>query len=229
MLKARFPAAFFNLHANSLIARQKALYTLFFRCYTLPEIMTKSNKIRQLLALLVVIASLSLVAVIVMKINRERDAKELLRKLPKNIDVSLQKIHFTETKEGIKKWDLVADKADYDKKLEITHLSGIHLVIAGEGATGDITLTAPRADYHNISRDVTLDGKVVAKSASGMEFTANGASYVAARSVILTPSRVKLTDGTLTLEGIGMEFMPETKNVRLLNSVTAHFKPGTGK
>jgi len=191
--------------------------------------MTKSNKIRQLLALLVVAGSLSLAAVIVMKIYQGRETKELLRNLPKNIDVSLQKIHFTETKEGIKKWDLVADKADYDKKREITHLSGIHLVIAGDGTTGDITLTAPRADYHNITRDVTLDGKVVAKSASGMEFTTNGASYIAARSVILTSSRVKFTDGKLILEGVGMEFVPETKNVRLLNSVTAHFTPRAGK
>jgi LPS export ABC transporter protein LptC len=191
--------------------------------------MTKSNKIRQLLALLVVVASLSLAAVIVVKVYQGRETKDLLRKLPKNIDVSLQKIHYTETKDGVKKWDLVADKADYEKRLEITHLSGIRLVVAGGGTTGDITLTAPRADYHNISRDVTLDGKVVAKSASGMEFTANGASYIAARSVILTSSRVRFTDGKLTLEGVGMEFTPETKNVRLLNNVTAHFIPGASK
>jgi LPS export ABC transporter protein LptC len=191
--------------------------------------MTKSNKIRQLLALLVVVASLSLAAVIVVKLYQGRESKELLRKLPLNIDVSLKKIHFTDTKDGIKKWDLVADKADYDKGREITHLSSVHLVVTGGGTTGDITLTAPRADYHNISRDVTLDGKVVVKSASGMEFTANGASYIAARSVILTSSRVRFTNGGLTLEGVGMELQTETENLRLLSKVIANIVPGAGK
>ena len=221
--------SFFNLHAKSTISRQKALYTYFFRCYTSPWIMIKSNKIRQLLALFVVAASLSIVTVIVVKLYRGRVTAELLRKLPRNIEVSLQKIHFTETRDGMKKWDLVADKAEYDKKGEVTHLAGVRLVVAGGNPTGDITLTAPLADFHNVSKDVRMDGNVVAKSASGMEFTATNATYVAARSLIMTSGRVSITDGKLKLEGVGMEFMPKTKNVRILNKVTANIMPGAGK
>ena len=191
--------------------------------------MTKSNKIRQLLALFVILASLSLVAIIVIKIYKGRVTKQLLRKLPKNIDVSLKKIHFTETREGIKKWDLVADKAEFNKKMEVTHLTGVHLTIAAGGKMGDITLTAPRADYHNITRDVRLDGKVIAKSSSGMEFTLEDAEYIAARSVIVSSGRVRFTDGKLTMEGVGMEFKPETKNFRILTGVTASIVPGAGK
>ena len=191
--------------------------------------MTKSNKIRQLLALFVILASFSLVAIIVIKIYKGRVTKQLLRKLPKNIDVSLKKIHFTETREGIKKWDLVADKAEFNKKMEVTHLTGVHLTIAAGGKMGDITLTAPRADYHNITRDVRLDGKVIAKSSSGMEFTLENAEYIATRSVIVSSGRVRFTDGKLTMEGVGMEFKPETKNFRILTGVTANIVPGAGK
>ena len=191
--------------------------------------MTKSNKIRQLLALFVILASLSLVAIIVIKIYKGRVTKQLLRKLPKNIDVSLKKIHFTETREGIKKWDLVADKAEFNKKMEVTHLTGVRLTIAAGGNMGDITLTAPRADYYNITRDVRLDGKVIAKSSSGMEFTLENAEYIAARSVIVSSGRVRFTDGKLTMEGVGMEFKPETKNFRILSGVTANIVPGAGK
>jgi LPS export ABC transporter protein LptC len=191
--------------------------------------MIKSNKIRQLLALFVVATSLSIVVAVVVKLYRARGTAELLRKLPQNIEVSLQKIHFTETRDGMKKWDLVADKADYDKKGEVTHLTGVRLVVAGENAMGDITLTAPRADFHNATKDVRMDGNVVAKTASGMEFTATDAAYIAARSLIMTSGRVSFTDGKLKLEGVGMEFMPKTKNVRILNRVTAKIMPGVGK
>jgi LPS export ABC transporter protein LptC len=191
--------------------------------------MIKSNKIRQLLALFIVVATLSLAVVIALKVYREKATAELLRKLPQNIDVALRKVHFTETKDGIKKWDLVADQAEYDKSREVTHLTGVRLVVAGGRATGDITLTAGRADYYNTSRDVRLDGKVLAKSVSGMEFTTESAAYNAARSVIFTSSRVKFADGTLNVEGVGMELVPATKNIRVFNAVIAHIMPGAGR
>jgi LPS export ABC transporter protein LptC len=191
--------------------------------------MTKSNKIRQLLALFVILASLSLVAAIVLKIYRGRVTKELLRSLPKDIDVSLKKIRFTEVRDGVKKWDLVADRADYEKRKEVTHLTGVRLVVAANEKLGEITLTAPSADYHNITRDVRLDGTVVAKSSSGIEFTVEDAEYIAARAVIVSSGRVRFTDGKLTLEGVGMEFKPETKNFRILKGVTAHIESGAGK
>ncbi|HEX9024794.1 MAG TPA: LPS export ABC transporter periplasmic protein LptC [Geobacteraceae bacterium] len=191
--------------------------------------MIKTNKIRQLLALFVIVTSLSIAAAIAVKLYRSRETAEMLRKLPKNIEISLQKIHFTETRDGAKKWDLVADKAEYDKKQDVTHLSGVRLVVTGDRSIGEITLTAPRADFHNSTKDVRLDGEVVAKSASGMEFTASNVSYLAARSLIKTSSPVKFSDGKLTLEGVGMEFKPETKNVRILSRVIASIIPRRGK
>jgi len=191
--------------------------------------MTKSNKIRQLLALFVVFASLSLIAAIVLKLYWGKGTEGLLRKLPKNIDVSLQKLHFTETGDEKKKWDLIADKADYDKKEEVTHLTNVRMIVAGDSSMGDITLTANRADYHNITKDVTLNGEVIARSASGMEFTTSSAAYIAARSLITSSRPVKFIDGRLTLEGVGMEFLTETKNLRLFSKVTATIMPGDDK
>ncbi len=153
----------------------------------------------------------------------------MLRKLPQNIEVSLQKIHYTETREGIKKWDLIADKAEFDKKRDVTHLTGVRLIVTGSRATGDITVTAPVADYHNTSKDVTLDGQVEARSVSGMVFTASNVTYIAARAMITTPSRVRFSDGKLVLEGVGMEFKPETKNIKILSNVTADIMPRASK
>ena len=177
----------------------------------------------------VVVSIVSLTATIAVKIYLGRESAELLRKLPKNIDVSLQKIHYTETREGVKKWDLVAEKADYDKSREVTRLTDVRLVVAGNGSTGEITLTAPVADYHNTTKDVTLNGQVEARSVSGMEFTTSDVKYIAASSLLKTSNPVKFTDGKLTLEGVGMEFKPATKNVRVLSKVTANILPRAGK
>lgn len=191
--------------------------------------MLKLNKIRLLLALVIVLAGISLVVAILLEVYREKRPGERLSRLPKNIDVSLQKIHYTETKNGVRKWDLLADKAEYDKGREITRLTGVRLTVDGDRTTGDIILTADRADYHNKSRDVSLSGNIIAKSRAGMEFSTSHAEYVAARSMIKTADRVRFTDGKLTVEGIGMELMTDSRSVKILRDVTATVRPGSDK
>lgn len=191
--------------------------------------MLKLNKIRQLLALTIVLAGIWLVVAIAFKVYREKRPAGLLPRLPGNIDVSLQKIHYTETKNGVKKWDLLADRAEYDKGREKTRLTGVRLTVAGDRTTGDILLSAAGADYHNKTKDVSLFGNVVAKSATGMEFATERADYIAARSMIRTAARVRFTDGNLTVEGVGMEFMTGSRGVKILRDVTATVRAGGGR
>lgn len=191
--------------------------------------MISTGKIRQILALVIVAATLAVAGAIALKAYRAMRSGNLIPNLPKNIDVSLQKIHYSETRDGIKKWDLVADKADYDKVNDIIHLANVRLVVLGAGESGDITLTADRADYLSAKKDVNLSGNVVAKSASGMVFTTGHAEYASAQSMIHTTDRVKFVDKGLTVEGQGMECMTETKKIKVLHDVTATYVPGAGK
>lgn len=187
------------------------------------------NKVRLLLAVIIVFAAGALVVTIVMKVSSDKRQPPVLPGLPKNVDVSLQKIHFTETRDGVKKWDLLADKAEYDKTHDMTHLTGIRMVVTGNQQTGDITLTADRGDYNNKSRDVKLNGRVVAKSASGMEFSSATAEYVAATGLLRSPDHVRYADRKMTLEGVGMEMMTGTRNLRILRDVTTSIKSGAEK
>ena len=191
--------------------------------------MITSGKNRQILALVIITATLAVAGAIALKAYRGMRAGPLLPSLPKNIDVSLQKIHYTETKGGMKKWDLVADKAEYDKVNELIRLAVIRFEVAGAGKAGELVLTADRGTYHTVSKNVDLVGNVVAKSASGMMFTTGQAAYAAARSMVYTADRVKFSDGSLTVEGRGMEFLVAEKKMKILQDVTAGFIPGAGK
>lgn len=191
--------------------------------------MVNQTKIRQLLAWVIIIAVLALAAAIALKAYRGMRTGPMLPSLPKNIDVSLQKIHYTETKGGSKKWDLLADKAEYDKAGEMVRLTGIRLEVAMAGKTGDLVLTSQQADYHTRTRDVELIGNVVAKSASGMEFTTGRIAYIAAGSMLKTADRVKFTDAALAVEGVGMEFLLDTKRLKIMQRVEASYTPGKVK
>jgi LPS export ABC transporter protein LptC len=191
--------------------------------------MLTPGKIRQILALVIIAATLALAGAIALKAYRGMRLGPTLPSLPKNIDVSLQKIHYTETKAGKKKWDLVADKAEYDKVNELIRLDVVHLEVAGAANAREYVLTADRGIYHTASKNVDLFGNVVAKSASGMVFTTGQATYTAARSMVHTADRVRFSNESLTVEGQGMELMTESKKVKVLQDVTATYIPGTGK
>lgn len=191
--------------------------------------MLKLNNIRRFLALAIILAAVAIVVAITLKIRQGKTPAEMLHRLPGNVDVALQKIHYTETKAGVKKWDLLADRAVFDKKSEIVHLTGVRLVVAAGGKMGDIILTADRADYDSRSKDVELVGNVEAKSTSGMRFSTASALYAASRSMIKTADRVKFSDRQLDLDGVGMELMTVTKNLKILRDVTASVRTGINK
>jgi lipopolysaccharide export system protein LptC len=189
--------------------------------------MIDSGKIRQILAIAIIAAILAIAGAIALKAYRGMRSGPVLPSLPKNIDVSLQKIHYTETKAGVKKWDLVADKAEFDRVGDVVRLAGIRLEVAAGGKTGDIVLTSDRGDYFTKSKNVDLVGNVTAKSGSGMEFVTDRVSYLAAKSLIRTVDPVRFSDGNMKVQGIGMEFFVETKTLKILSKVTADFVPGT--
>lgn len=184
--------------------------------------MLKPNKIKQLLALCIILIGTWLAVAIALKIHQPKGPVELLKKLPKNIDLSLQKIHYSEIKNGGKRWDLLADKVDYDKSKDYTSFKKINMVIFGKEKDGTVTLAADSANYHNKTGDVELIGNVSAGNDSGMKFTTGHIRYISSRSLVQTDDHVAYTYGNLVVEGTGLELMLKTKRVRVLKNVTAN-------
>ena len=187
--------------------------------------MHKLNNIRRFLAIVASLAALLVVATIAFRMHRAGGAARKVPKLPLKVDVSLQRVHYTETKAGLKHWDLSADRAEFNKETDSTTLTGVRLVVAPEAGTGELQVTAERADYRNGTRDVVLSGNVRGKSGSGIEFSTSRLTYVAARSQLETGEPVHFSDGGLQLEGVGMEFQTKTRRLRLMKDVSAVYRP----
>lgn len=187
------------------------------------------NKIKRFLAILAALATLLVIATVVFRMRQGGSPKKGVAKLPVQVDVSLQKVHYTETKGGVKRWDLSADRAEYNRTNDTTSLLGVRFVVTGGGETGDLKVTADRADYHNATRDLTLLGNVHGVTGKGMEFSAPRVDYQAASSLLKTGERVRLVDDRLELEGVGMEFQTQTRRFKLLKDVSAVYRPQGGR
>ncbi|UFS68654.1 LPS export ABC transporter periplasmic protein LptC [Geomonas sp. RF6] len=162
-------------------------------------------------------------ATILIRMQRTKSPRLAIQKLPVQIDVSLQAIRFTESRHGVKQWDLTADRAEYDKNKGRTSLARVNLTILNSSA-GEIRVTADRADYDHASKNVSLSGNVQGKSASGLHFTAPQVRYVAARSTLESPEKVNFRGEGLTMEGVGMEWHTKSHKLKL-SKVEAEVQP----
>lgn len=187
--------------------------------------MIKISKIRHVLAAAIVLVTLYLVISLALNVGVGRKAEKVLPALPRNVELSLKNIHYTETKDGVKKWDLYAEQGEYDKEREVTRLRKVRFILPGDARTGDITLRADQADYLNASKDVTLSGNVVATSVSGMQFSTGHVAYQSARSLVTTDDRVRYADGQFDVDGVGMEFSVKSRDLRILKDVRAVVRP----
>jgi LPS export ABC transporter protein LptC len=184
--------------------------------------MLKPSKIKLILALCIVSAGIWLTTVIVLKTHRSKGPVEILRQLPKNIDISLQKIHYTDIKDGEKRWSLVADKVEYDRDRNYTYFRNVKVDFFSRGKSeGKITLVADKAVYHDKTGDIEAEGNVTASNETGLRFETGHLFYQPSLSMISTKDHVRLVDGKLTVEGTGMELMIKEKKARILNNVTA--------
>ena len=192
--------------------------------------MEKANKIRRFLATVALLTAFFVVATIAFRMQQSGAPKAAVPKLPVQVDVSLQRVHYTETRQGVKRWDLSADSAEYNKKLDVTELHGVRLLVFGSAAVGELQVTADRADYHNGTGNVTLVGNVQGRGSKGMEFATSSVDYVAARSLLQTNRPVRFATAGLELQGVGMEYHTDTQRLSLARDVSAVYRPqGTSR
>jgi len=183
--------------------------------------MVSPRNIRFALALLVTAAIIGIVAAISLKGFRTTSPEPVSQQLPHNIDVALQNARFTEMREGITVWELVAKRAEYDKTGDVAYLSDIHMVYAKSRTNGSITLTASKGEYSNSSKNIRLRGKVHVVTESGMVFDTESLDYLAESSLFRTADHVDYHHERLSLAATGMELYAKTETSRFFQSVDA--------
>jgi len=183
--------------------------------------MVSPRNIRLALALLVTAAIVGIVAAISLKGFRTTSPEPVSQQLPHNIDVALHNARFTEMRDGIPVWELVAERTEYDKTGDVAYLTNINMVYAKSRTNGSITLTASKGQYSNSSKNIHLQGKVHVVTESGMVFDTDSLDYLAASSLFRTADHVDFYHERLSLAAVGMELDANTEKSRFFKSVDA--------
>lgn len=136
------------------------------------------------------------------------------------IDMALNKLHFSEMRGNEQLWELVAERAEYDKDSGRARLAGVRADIHG-GRAGGMLITAETGSYDEAARLVQLRTRVHAVSKRGMVFDTDQLDYLTAPGRLQTAQPVTVRDGRLTLQAVGMEMSLHDEKVRFSGPVEA--------
>jgi LPS export ABC transporter protein LptC len=166
-------------------------------------------------------ATIGIVAAISYKGSRTALPEPVPKQLPQNIDIALQKVRFVDMRDGVSVWELVADRAEYDKNGDVAYLSNVHMLFAKTRTNGTIRVTAARGEYSNTGKNVRLRGNVHVVTESGMQFDTQSLDYEGGGALVRTAERVDFHHERLSLAAVGMELDVKAEKTRFFKTIDA--------
>lgn len=188
--------------------------------------MLKSHYYRRILGYIILLAALAISAVII-RYFMSIPGKEKNRPATSvSTDIAMQTIHYTESQNDRKSWELFAQNGSYDKTKENTSLEDIRFIVERHSNKGPVTVTAKNGEYLHLTKTVHLRGSVLATTENGMKFETSQIDFDSAKKTFTTKEKVRLTDAALTVEGIGMELFVDSQQAVVKSRVEATVYPG---
>jgi LPS export ABC transporter protein LptC len=148
---------------------------------------------------------------------------EIIEKLPENVDIGLDRVHYSQNEDGVESWVLDADRAAYQRKEEELALTGVELTFFNAGSFGDVTLTAAGGIMRQQRKLIDLQGDVRIVTTTGEQYQSETLQYDYARKLATTDSPVRMQGRQLELTGKGMTLDLAQGKLRVSGNVHALF------
>jgi LPS export ABC transporter protein LptC len=138
-------------------------------------------------------------------------------------DSAIEKVRFVEEKEGRKTWELEAKSMHHYQDKNFMILEDVKVTFfAEDGRT--VILTGKQGKVHQDTKDMELQGDVVATSSDGYRFRTQSVAYHHQEKKIQTPDPVEFDGEQVWLKGRGMLVDVEARTVKVLHEVKTQWK-----
>lgn len=183
--------------------------------------MVKWFSARILLAGFIALLATLLVVLVVGNVRREK-TRPVLEVVRSDSDLAMQKINYTETQDGRRKWSIQADSAAHDFNERYATIENIRMVIY-EQQGGDIVVSARQGRFDMDKGLVTLQGDVRLADESGQSIYTDRLEFDDPGNVLRSEESVRIVSNGMALTGVGLRYDLRRNIFRLLDSVQARF------
>jgi len=137
-------------------------------------------------------------------------------------DLKLDRVHYTETREGVKEWELEAASAAYFKEENLILLERVKATFFGNNEESYV-LVGTKGRFNTQTKLIELYEGVKIDSSEGYHLRTQSLKYLADKRELSTTDPVEMSGPDLHVEGTGMVVELERKRLRVLGGVTTTF------
>lgn len=182
--------------------------------------MRRSITLRSLVGV-IILGSLGLVAVLVWKTMTPPSMEKTSSAKPDaSADLKLDRVHYTETREGVKEWELEATSAVYRKEGDTVMLEKIRATFYGKNQES-YQLIGEKGRFNTQTKVIEIYDGVKIDSSDGYHMRTRSLRYQADQKELHTSDPVELEGPALRVEGVGMVLDLNHERVKILQGVTA--------
>ncbi|WP_303720412.1 LPS export ABC transporter periplasmic protein LptC [Malonomonas rubra] len=174
--------------------------------------------LRRLLAISIVVAVMALGGAICWHLLQQ-DPLEVFEALPEQVDLSLEKLHYTQNEDGKRSWTLDADTAEYQRGEGQAVLDAVQLIMYEAGQFGELKLTAEHGLFLQEQQQVDVWGDVVVVTSKGDHLYTERLRYDGQESLLTSDEKVHLVSPRMELVGTGLWADVELGQLRLKKDI----------
>ncbi|MGB9699385.1 MAG: LPS export ABC transporter periplasmic protein LptC [Thermodesulfobacteriota bacterium] len=137
-------------------------------------------------------------------------------------DLELKKVKYTETREGVKEWELEAFSVGYFQEEGIVVCEKVKATFFGQNEVS-YTLTGLKGKFHMKTKIIEVSGGVKIDSTDGYHLRSPSIKYLAEKRELVTADLVQMEGPRLRVEGQGMIVDIDRQRVKILNQVSTVF------
>lgn len=143
-------------------------------------------------------------------------------------------VHFVESREGNRDWELFAEKAEGNKDKGAWELNNVKVLFYDQDQV-QFTVTGERGSIDNTSKNMNIEGNVQTLSSNGYRFQTTKAVYSSKDRLLVSPEKVKMYSPpdrkgkSMSLVGDHMETIIDESRMVIHENVRATKPLDTGK
>lgn len=183
--------------------------------------MAKWFSARIFLAGFILLLTILLIVLVVGNLQQSK-TEAVLEIIRPESDLSMQKINYTETRDGQRKWSVQADSATHDFEENSASIHNVKVVVFDQ-KNGNVNVTAASGIFDISNRLVTLSGEILVENVGGHSVFTEELIFDGEAQLLSSEKQVQVVSDNMRLAAVGLRYDFSLRNLMLLSSVEASF------
>jgi LPS export ABC transporter protein LptC len=143
-------------------------------------------------------------------------------------DLKLDRVHYTETRDGVKEWELEAISAQYFKEESTILFDKVKATFFGKEGQA-YTLVGEKGKFNPQTKAMELFDGIQLESSDGYQMRTRSLKYEAGKRELRTADAVEIDGPQLRVEGTGLIVDLDGQRLQVLRQVTTTLSQAGGK